>query len=77
MRMSGGSGAFDVGAFATGASTCFGTSTVGGAAGGAGRAYLSDGTGLKGKGKQIVPPGLSLIMELPGGGGLGDTEEGT
>ena len=49
----------------------------GGAAGRAGQAYLSDGTGLKGKGKQIVPPGLSLIMELPGGGGLGDTEEGT
>jgi N-methylhydantoinase B/oxoprolinase/acetone carboxylase alpha subunit len=46
----------------------------GGAAGLAGRAYLSDGTKLKGKGKQIVPPGLSLIMELPGGGGLGETE---
>ena len=44
----------------------------GGAAGRAGRAYLSDGTDLKGKGKQIVPPGLSLILELPGGGGLGD-----
>ena len=43
----------------------------GGTAGLAGRACLSDGTRLKGKGKQIVPPGLSLILELPGGGGLG------
>ena len=48
----------------------------GGAAGLAGRAYLSDGTKLKGKGKQIVPPGLSLVMELPGGGGLGETDGG-
>jgi len=47
----------------------------GGAAGQAGRAYLSDGTKLKGKGKQIVPAGRSLIMELPGGGGLGRPEE--
>ncbi len=46
----------------------------GGAAGLAGRAYLSDGTKLKGKGKQIIPPGRSLIMELPGGGGLGKAE---
>ena len=43
----------------------------GGAAGRAGRAYLSNGTALKGKGKQIVPAGLSLVLELPGGGGLG------
>ncbi|MAK17029.1 MAG: methylhydantoinase [SAR116 cluster bacterium] len=46
----------------------------GGAPGLAGRAYLSDGTKLKGKGKQIIPPGRSLIMELPGGGGLGKPE---
>ena len=43
----------------------------GGMAGLAGRACLSDGTRLKGKGKQVVPPGLSLVLELPGGGGLG------
>jgi 5-oxoprolinase (ATP-hydrolysing) len=43
----------------------------GGAAGRPGRAYLSNGKALKGKGKQIVPAGLSLVMELPGGGGLG------
>ena len=36
-----------------------------------GRAYLSNGKALKGKGKQIVPVGLSLVLELPGGGGLG------
>ena len=47
----------------------------GGGAGLAGRAYLSDGTPLKGKGKQVVPAGLSLIMELPGGGGLGAADE--
>ena len=43
----------------------------GGAAWRPGRAYLSNGKALKGKGKQIVPAGLSLVMELPGGGGLG------
>ena len=43
----------------------------GGMAGLAGRGFLSDGNRLKGKGKQIVPPGLSLILELPTGGGLG------
>ena len=47
----------------------------GGKAGLAGRACLSDGTRLKGKGKQIVPPGLSPILELPGGGGLGHKED--
>ena len=43
----------------------------GGVAGRPGRAYLSNGKALKGKGKQIVPAGLSLVLELPGGGGLG------
>ena len=43
----------------------------GGMAGLGGCAYLSDGSRLKGKGKQIVAAGLSLILELPGGGGLG------
>jgi len=47
----------------------------GGMAGLAGRVHLSDGTRLKGKGKQIVPPGLSLVLELPGGGGLGPAED--
>jgi N-methylhydantoinase B len=43
----------------------------GGADGQPGEAMLSDGRKLRGKGKQIVPAGLSLIMKLPGGGGLG------
>ncbi|MDH3451791.1 MAG: hydantoinase B/oxoprolinase family protein, partial [Gammaproteobacteria bacterium] len=43
----------------------------GGGNGAPGRIRLSDGTPLKGKGKQIVPAGQRLILELPGGGGLG------
>ena len=42
----------------------------GGAAGRPGRTYLSNGKALKGKGKQIVPAGLSLVMELPAVAGL-------
>ena len=41
------------------ASTC-----DGGAAGLAGRAYLSDGTKLKGKGKQIVPPDARIFYDV-------------
>jgi 5-oxoprolinase (ATP-hydrolysing) len=44
----------------------------GGGDGQAGSISLNDGTKLKGKGKQIVPAGNSLVLELPGGGGLGD-----
>jgi len=33
---------------------------------------LAGGKVLKGKGKQIVPAGERLILELPGGGGLGE-----
>ena len=43
----------------------------GGMAGLAGRGCLPDRNRLKGKGRQIVPPGLSLTLELPGGGGFG------
>lgn len=43
----------------------------GGSNGAPGKIYLSDGTLLKGKGKQIIPAGKNLILELPGGGGLG------
>ena len=44
----------------------------GGGDAGPGAIRLSDGTVLKGKGKQIVPAGERLILELPGGGGLGE-----
>ncbi len=48
----------------------------GGAAGAPGRVYLraADGseTDLRGKGRDVVPAGDTLIMETPGGGGMGD-----
>jgi N-methylhydantoinase B len=43
----------------------------GGGDGAPGRVSLASGATLKGKGKQIVPAGDRLILELPGGGGLG------
>ena len=46
----------------------------GGKPGQAGRVSLASGKKLRGKGKQIVPAGDRLIMELPGGGGLGKPE---
>ncbi len=45
---------------------------AGGGPGDAGQVRLDDGTVLKGKGKQIVPAGRHLVLELPGGGGLGE-----
>jgi N-methylhydantoinase B len=36
---------------------------------------LASGKTLKTKGKQIVPAGERLLMELPGGGGYGDPAE--
>lgn len=44
----------------------------GGGAGEAGSVALSDGTKLKGKGRQKVPAGSRLVLQLPGGGGYGD-----
>jgi len=44
----------------------------GGKAGARGRHGLASGQRFKGKGKQIVPPGERLLLELPGGGGFGD-----
>ena len=43
----------------------------GGAPGAPGRVYLAGGGPLNGKGKQVVPQGDTLILELPGGGGYG------
>ena len=37
-----------------------------------GRLYLKSGTELKGKGRQSIPKGERIVMEMPGGGGLGD-----
>ena len=44
----------------------------GGSNGANGAVYLDDGTAFDAKGKQLVPSGRRLILELPGGGGFGD-----
>jgi len=46
----------------------------GGQDGLAGRAHLDDGTKLRTKGRQFVPAGRRLVIELPGGGGYGAPE---
>lgn len=46
-----------------------------GLAGAPGAVRLDDGTRLRGKGWQTVPPGRRLVLELPGGGGYGDPQE--
>ncbi|MEE2768994.1 MAG: hydantoinase B/oxoprolinase family protein [Actinomycetota bacterium] len=47
----------------------------GGESGAPGNVYLDDGTPFNAKGKQPVPAGRRLILELPGGGGFGDPTE--
>ena len=47
----------------------------GGQAGRTGRMYTDAGTELRGKGRQPVPAGERLFMEMPGGGGYGDPFE--
>jgi N-methylhydantoinase B len=44
----------------------------GGQAGAAGAVSLDDGGALQSKGKQWIPDGRHLVLELPGGGGYGD-----
>jgi N-methylhydantoinase B len=44
----------------------------GGGDGGAGRLSLASGKILPAKGLSVVPPGDRLIVEMPGGGGMGD-----
>ncbi len=43
----------------------------GGGDGAPGRVYVRDGAALKGKGREVVPAGGVLVMETPGGGGIG------
>ena len=45
---------------------------AGGGPGAAGRIMLDDGTVLKGKGYQEIPPERRLVVHTPGGGGYGD-----
>ena len=47
----------------------------GGADGAPGGVRLDDGTVLRAKGTQFVPPGAKLVLELPGGGGFGNADE--
>ncbi len=47
----------------------------GGKAGAPGWVGLSDGTVLKGKGRQNVTPMHRLVLQLPGGGGYGDPSQ--
>ena len=47
----------------------------GGESGSPGKVYLNDGTPFNAKGKQPVPEGKRLILELPGGGGFGSPDE--
>jgi len=44
----------------------------GGREGLAGAVYVKDGDALPGKGRDVVPAGATLVLETPGGGGLGD-----
>ena len=46
--------------------------SLGGADGAAGRLSLASGKLLRPKGRQLIPAGDSLVVETPGGGGLGD-----
>ena len=44
----------------------------GGTPGAAGKIYLASGGRLDGKGTQTIPSGDRVVIEMPGGGGLGD-----
>ena len=46
----------------------------GGGDGSPGRVYLKNGRDLPGKGKDLVPAGAVLVLETPGGAGIGDPE---
>jgi N-methylhydantoinase B len=45
---------------------------AGGRDGARGELALGSGAVLKGKGRQVVPRGETLVIRMPGGGGLGD-----
>jgi len=49
----------------------------GGAPGATGRVRLGSGTELRNKGFQLIPTGDRLIVEMPGGGGIGPPETRT
>jgi len=47
----------------------------GGGDGAPGRVFLKDGVEFQGKGREVVPAGATLVMETPGGGGLGAVDQ--
>ena len=47
----------------------------GGGEGQAGRLSLKSGAELKPKGLAVVPPGDRLVVEMPGGGGMGPPKD--
>jgi N-methylhydantoinase B len=47
---------------------------AGGGDGAAGGVFLDDGTPLRGMGREVVPPGRRLVVDTPGGGGIGPPE---
>jgi N-methylhydantoinase B len=47
----------------------------GGLAGAAGAVHLQSGAKLRTKGYQLIPDGDRLVLNMPGGGGMGDPEE--
>ena len=47
---------------------------AGGGNGAEGRVYVKDGPQLNGKGRDVVPAGSTLVMETPGGGGIGEVQ---
>ncbi|MCH9669941.1 MAG: hydantoinase B/oxoprolinase family protein [Gammaproteobacteria bacterium] len=47
----------------------------GGGAGARGRVSLASGTELRPKGFQVIPAGERLVIEMPGGGGIGNAVE--
>lgn len=47
----------------------------GGGDGGKGAAHLDDGTAMRGMGRDIIPAGRRLVVETPGGAGIGDPAE--
>ena len=44
----------------------------GGGPGARGKVYLKDGEALRGMGRETIPAGAHLVIETPGGGGIGD-----
>ncbi len=49
--------------------------SAGGRNGGAGRLSLKSGAKLRGFGRQVIPVGDRVVVETPGGGGIGDPQK--